>query len=62
MMDNILVGIGTWFLSDGIYSWKLYLNSPSYQGSPKQTFRRDHWIRLLRIILSIVVIYIGVTL
>lgn len=62
MIGHIISLIGMWFLSDGIYSWKLYVNAPSYQGSSKQTFRRDHWIRLLRIILSIVLICIGVTL
>jgi len=57
---NYLTGlIGCWLLSDAIYSWSLYLNAPSYEGSPKQTFKKDHWVRLLRGILSVILIIIG---
>jgi len=55
----LLVGIGVWNLSDGIYSWVLYKNADSYNGK-HQTFVRDHWVRLVRIILALVVIAIGV--
>jgi hypothetical protein len=51
--------IGMWIVTDGIYSLALYLNAPSYQGSPKQTFWRDHWIRGVRIILGITLIVMG---
>lgn len=57
-MDKALVAIGVWLLSDGIYSWILYHNAKSYDGE-HQCFWKDHWIRLLRIILSISVITIG---
>lgn len=51
--------IGMWVFSDGILSWTLYLNAPSYEGSKKQTFFRDHWIRCIRIILGVVLMVIG---
>ena len=51
--------IGTWILSDGILSWTLYLNAPSYEGSSKQTFKRDHWVRFIRCVLGIILIYLG---
>ena len=54
--------IGTWILSDGILSWTLYLNAPSYEGSKKQTFLRDHWVRLVRIICGIIIIGMGAML
>uniref|UniRef100_A0A6M3IXC3 Uncharacterized protein n=1 Tax=viral metagenome TaxID=1070528 RepID=A0A6M3IXC3_9ZZZZ len=57
-MDKILVGVGVWLLSDGIYSWLLYLQADSYNGK-HQTFLRDHWIRLLRILCALVIIWVG---
>ncbi len=51
--------IGMWVFSDGILSWTLYLNAPSYEGSKKQTFLRDHWIRLIRIFCGIALIVMG---
>lgn len=60
-MDKALVGIGVWLLSDGIYSWVLYHNSKSYNGEI-QTFWRDHWIRLIRIVLAIIIIFMGVSI
>ena len=51
--------IGMWIFSDGILSWTLYLNAPSYEGSKKQTFIRDHWIRLIRILCGIALMVIG---
>ena len=51
--------IGMWVFSDGILSWTLYANSPSYEGSKKQTFKRDHWVRLLRILCGIALIGLG---
>ena len=57
---NFWLGVlGCWLLGDGIYSWTLYLNAPSYEGSKRQTFLRDHWVRLIRIIASTAVIIIG---
>ena len=51
--------IGMWVLSDGILSWTLYLNAPSYEGSPKQTFLRDHWVRFVRILCGMGLMWIG---
>ena len=51
--------LGMWVISDGILSWTLYLNAPSYEGSKKQTFSRDHWVRAVRIICGIVIIIFG---
>ena len=54
--------IGMWILSDGILSWTLYLNAPSYEGSKRQTFLRDHWVRLVRIVCGVALIVIGALL
>jgi len=51
--------IGCWVMSDGVLSWTLYLNAPSYENSPKQTFKRDHWVRCLRIICGIALMVLG---
>lgn len=58
-MGIILAIVGTMIVLDGTYSITLYLNAPSYEGSRKQTFKRDHWVRLLRILLGLTVIVIG---
>ncbi|KKL46988.1 hypothetical protein LCGC14_2340050 [marine sediment metagenome] len=58
----IIICIGVWLISDAIYSLTLYWNAPSYEGSKRQTFRRDHWVRYKRGLLSIVLIVIGVLL
>jgi len=59
-MINYWTGlIGMWIISDGILSWILYLNAPSYEGSKRQTFLHDHWVRLVRIILGIVLVIMG---
>ena len=58
-MGYIIGLIGMWVFSDGILSWTLYLNAPSYEGSKKQTFRRDHWIRLIRIMLGVALMVMG---
>ena len=57
--DCILVGIGTWLFSDGVYSLLLYLGQPGIDGKKQQGWLRDHSIRILRIILAIVIIIIG---
>jgi len=48
MIGKVMIAGGVWLITDCIYSITLYLNAPSYEGSPKQTFRRDHWVRLVR--------------
>lgn len=55
-----LIGlIGMWIFSDGILSWTLYANAKSYGDGDKQTFKRDHWVRLVRIICGILLMWIG---
>ena len=51
--------IGMWIVSDAILSWTLYFNAPSYEGSKRQTFRKDHWVRLVRLICGVVIIIWG---
>lgn len=59
-MKKYIIGlIGMWILSDGILSWTLYANSPSYEGSKKQTFLRDHWVRATRIGLGVALMVMG---
>lgn len=51
--------IGMWIFSDGILSWTLYLNAPSYEGSKKQNFKRDHWVRAIRMLCGIGLMILG---
>ncbi len=54
-----VVGIcGCTIIWDGIMSITLYINAPDYQGS-KQTWRKDHWVRLVRIAVGAVLIIIA---
>lgn len=55
----ILGLIGMWILSDAILSWSLYINAPSYEGSKRQTFARDHWVRLVRGICGVILMVMG---
>jgi hypothetical protein len=47
--------IGAWVFSDGLYSILLYTGKPAYHG-PRQTWMRDHWIRLVRMALGLVLV------
>lgn len=58
-MSYLLGMIGMCNLLDAIYSITLYLNAPSYEGSKKQTWRRDHWVRCVRGLLAIMTMGIG---
>ncbi len=58
-MSKLLIGIGVWIISDAILSWTLYLNAPSYEGSPKQTFWRDHWVRAVRGLMGVALVIMG---
>ncbi len=58
MIDKILIIIGTWLLSDAIYSYVLYQHSQSWRGE-KQSWAKDHWLRAVRAILAILIIVIG---
>ncbi len=50
--------IGCWLLCDAIYSLSLYLGAKGYNGK-KQTWRRDHWVRVVRGLLGITLIVSG---
>lgn len=59
-MYGYIIGLlGMWVFLDGVFSWTLYLHSPSYDGVTKQTFKRDHWVRLVRCICGIALVIIG---
>jgi len=60
-MACTLVAIGVWMLADGIYSLNVYLNAPVEwrEGNHKQTWFRDHWIRVIRVLLGIYLVVLG---
>ena len=62
MLGYIIGLLGMWILSDAIYSYTLYVNAPSYEGSKRQTWARDHWVRAVRAGVAIVIIVIGAIL
>ncbi len=51
--------LGMWIFSDAILSITLYLNAPSYDGSIKQTWAKDHWVRVVRGVLGVVLMWLG---
>jgi len=60
MIHDSLLLLGMWILSDAIYSYTLYINAPSYEGSKRQTWTRDHWVRAVRFICGVWIIWLGV--
>ena len=58
----MLVGLGTWLLSDAVYSTILYLRAPAWNGEARQTWKWDHSIRIIRGLCALAVIAIGVGL
>ena len=58
MEGKILVALGTWLLSDSIYSLALYLNAEGF-GGKRQTWKRDHWVRAVRAVCGVAIIVIG---
>jgi len=56
---NYWVGlIGVWILADSIYSYCLYAHSQSWRGD-RQNFKKDNWVRLVRLICGVTLIVIG---
>lgn len=51
-MNVILVVMGLWFVSDALYSYYLYAHAQSWRGA-RQTRRRDHWVRAVRLLCAI---------
>ncbi|MAH50439.1 hypothetical protein CMI37_31750 [Candidatus Pacearchaeota archaeon] len=58
LIEYIVGLIGLWLFSDAILSITLYLNAPSYDGSPKQSWRKDHWVRAVRALCGIALMVI----
>ncbi len=50
--------IGTWIFSDALYSLLLYISADGHSGK-KQTWMRDHWVRVVRGILGITLVLMG---
>ena len=58
MMGYAIGLIGMWVLSDAILSISLYLNAPSYDNT-RQTWKHDHWVRLVRGLCGIALMIMG---
>jgi len=52
--------LGCWIFSDAIYSITLYMNAPSYENNRKQTWKADHWVRVVRAVASLAIMIIAV--
>lgn len=51
-MTKLLTICGMWCITDGWFSLSLYWNT-------NQTFWKDHYIRVIRIIIGIILIYLA---
>jgi len=59
-MTGYIIGlIGMWVMSDGLYSIALYLGAPSFREGELQSWRKDHAIRLIRVIIGIFLMVAG---
>lgn len=57
MLSPVLLAIlGTWLISDAIYSIILYLGQPNFDGVKRQTWLRDHSIRIVRGLIGLTLI------
>lgn len=60
ILIGYLIGLGAmWIFSDGVYSIALYLNTPSFRHGEKQSWKKDHTIRMVRCLISMGFIYLG---
>ena len=58
-MIGYFIGIiGAWIFTDGLLSILLYLDEIGYHGK-KQSWRRDHWIRCVRMALGLILVGLG---
>ena len=58
-----LIGLGAmWVFSDGIYSIALYINTPSFREGEKQSWKKDHAIRIVRCLISLCFMFTGFVL
>ena len=53
MSSKWLAVCGTWFVCDGIFSLSLYI------GDKKQSWHKDHYIRVIRILVGLALIIFG---
>ena len=53
-----IFAMGIIIVMDGIYSWILYATATSYRGD-KQSFKKDHFVRLIRICIGIALMIIS---
>ena len=51
--------IGMWVFSDGAYSIALYLNAPSFRKNERQSWRKDHAIRVIRVLCGVALMVMG---
>ena len=59
-MPGYIIGLlGMWLFGDAVYSYTLYVNAPSYDGTKKQSWRQDHWVRAVRGGIAIILMIIG---
>ena len=58
-LGGALIMLGTVNFMDGLYSILLYWGKPSWRGAQAQTWKKDHWVRAVRMLISVVVIGIG---
>lgn len=56
-MTKLLTICGMWCLTDGWFSMSLYWGLKA--GERQQTFWRDHYIRVIRIIIGVVLIWVA---
>jgi negative regulator of sigma E activity len=59
MLGYIVGLIGCWIFSDGLYSIALYLHAPSFREGEKQSWKKDHAIRLVRVLAGIALMVLG---
>jgi len=53
-LTNYIIGLfGMWLFCDGIISIKIYLNTVDETGKRIQSWRYDHPIRIIRILIGI---------
>ena len=58
-MEYLIGLIGMWIASDGAYSIALYTNAPSFREGEKQSWRKDHAIRIIRILSGVALMWMG---
>lgn len=50
--------IGMWCFTDAVFSVSIYWNKAGYHGE-KQTWARDHWVRVVRAFCGIALMVMG---